>query len=72
MLGHKFTPQHDEAILSLQYCKLLRHTDGSAEEWIGRLRITEIDQRQRKQFINDINDHRMTVEIIRADYHKRH
>ena len=30
--------QHNEMILLLQYHKLLRHSDETAEKWMGRLR----------------------------------
>ena len=38
-LGEKFKPQHNETILLLQYCKLLRDSDRSVHEWIGHLRV---------------------------------
>ena len=38
-LTDTFKLQHNEMISSLQYCKLVRHLDESAEQWTGRLRI---------------------------------
>ena len=35
----KFKPQHNERILSLQYCKLMREQIKNAKQWMGILRI---------------------------------
>ena len=38
--SEKLKPQYNEAILFLQYCKLVRYSDESAEQWIGKLRTS--------------------------------
>ena len=38
-LNSKFRPQHNETILSLQYCKLSRQSNENAEQWMGRLKL---------------------------------
>ena len=35
VLSDKFKPQHNEMILSLQYCKLVRQQKENTKEWIG-------------------------------------
>ena len=35
--SEKYKPQYTETILLLQNCKLIRHSEKSAEEWIGRM-----------------------------------
>ena len=35
----KFKLQHNETILSLQSCKLIREDKGSTEEWMGCIRV---------------------------------
>ena len=35
----KFNPQHNETVLSMQCCKLIRQQSGNPEEWIGHVRI---------------------------------
>ena len=37
--SEKLRPQHNETILSFQYCKLSRQGKEIAEEWMGRLRM---------------------------------
>ena len=68
----KFRQQHNEMILSLQYCKLERKENESTQDWIGRLCIKaaecnykEHDRQLKEQFINDINDREITKEIIK-------
>ena len=39
MPSENFKPQHNESILSLQYCNLTIEQNKNAEEWIGHLRI---------------------------------
>ena len=39
-VDYKFKLQDNETILSLQYCRLVRHLDESVEEGVGRLRVT--------------------------------
>ena len=52
MLNNKFRPQHNETVLSLQYCELSRHENENAEEWIGRLYVmaTECKYKDRQTF----------------------
>ena len=38
--SEKFKPQHNETILSLQYCELIREKKESAEEWMGCQGVT--------------------------------
>ena len=69
MLSKKFTPQHNETILSLLCCKLLREEKASAEEWNLKIKANECkyrdgDRRLKEVFINRINDHEMITEII--------
>ena len=63
-LSEKFKSSKNETILSLHYCKLMRNTDDSAEEWMGRLRIKVTDKRLKEQVINDINDPTMRVNLV--------
>ena len=56
----KFRPQHNEIILSFQYCKLNRQSVQTEEEWIERLSIKatdwkykEIDRHLKELFICD-------------------
>ena len=72
MLDKKFRPQHNETILSLQYCTLGKQNDMTAEEWVGRLKIKateckykENDRRLKEQFINSISNEVITAEIIK-------
>ena len=39
MLGYKLKPKYNEIVSSLQCRKLVRHSDESVEEWMGRLRV---------------------------------
>ena len=71
VLSAKFKMQHDETIVSLQYCKLVREEE-SAEELMDHLIIKankceykERDGSLKEQFINEINDDDMMTEIIR-------
>ena len=57
---------------SLQFHKLIRQSDESVEEWMGRLRMAVIkcnykerDRQLKEQFIHDLNDEEMLAEIIR-------
>ena len=67
-----FKPQHNETILSLQYCKLNRKKKESAQEWMGELNIKAIDckcqkydGRLEKKFINGLNDESIIAKIIK-------
>ena len=42
-LSEKFKQQHNKTILTLQYCKLVWHSDESAEEWMDTLRVMAIE-----------------------------
>ena len=65
-LYRKFKPQYKEIIKSLQICKLIRQSNESVKEWIGRLRTAEeIDRQLNEQFIHGLNDEEMPAEIIR-------
>ena len=64
--------QHNEAILSLQYCKLTSKQNENAKEWIGHLRhkaskcgFKERETRLKEQFINSIKNEEMMMEIMR-------
>ena len=57
----KFQSQHNETILSMKYCKLVRENRKSAEEWLKA--IIKKDRRFKEHFINGIDD--MITEIIR-------
>ena len=70
--SEKFKPQHNETILSMQYCKLTREQNENAEEWMGRIRLKVIecsfkerDRRLKEQFINGISNEEMMTKIIR-------
>ena len=63
--------QYNETIKSLQFCKLIRKSNDSAEEWMCRLRTAvvkcnykEIDRQLNEQFIHGLNDKEMLAEII--------
>ena len=63
VLKEKFRLQHNETILSLQYCKLQRKENESAQEWMGRhhIKVAECNYKEhnrqlKEQFINGIND----------------
>ena len=64
-------------ILSLQYCKLHRKEDESAQEWMGRLCIKEgecnykeHDRRLKEQFINGIDDEEIIKELTAQKYER--
>ena len=70
MLSNKFKSQHNETILSLKYCKLIREQSKNAKEWMGNLRIRQINvgikkRKLEEHFTNIINDNYMMAEIIR-------
>ena len=74
MVNRKLKMQYDETIKSLQFCKLIRQSDESAEEWISILRTAvvdcnykEIDRQLKEQFIYGLNDEKILVEIIRPN-----
>ena len=69
---NKFKLQYNETMKSLQFCKLVRHPNENADEWMGRLRLVaveysyaEIDSQLKEQFIHRLNDNDILVEIIR-------
>ena len=71
-LNSKFRPQFNEMIKSLQFRKLCRRDNESAEEWMGRLRIAaaecnyqELDRQLKEQFIHGLNDKDMLGEIMK-------
>ena len=71
-LNRKFKPQYNETIKSLQCCKLIRQSNESTEEWMGRLRkaaiecsYTEIDRHLKEQYIHGLNDEEKLAKIIR-------
>ena len=71
-LNSKYKPQFNETIKSLQLRKLCRSDNQSAEEWMGRLRITaaecsyqELDRQLTEQFIHGLNDKDMLGEVIK-------
>ena len=71
-LSAKFKPQFNETIKSLQFRKLYRVKDESAEEWMGRLQVAEaecnyrdVDRQLKEQFIHGLNDKSMLDEVIR-------
>ena len=72
MLSEKFKSQHNDTILPLQYCKLLRDSNRMHEEWMDQLGIKpnecnyqEHDRWLKGQFIDGINNKAMTSEIIK-------
>ena len=67
----KCKPQHNETIVSLQYCKLAREQNENAKEWIGHLgkKLNEYGYkkrglRQKEHIINGISDDDVMTEII--------
>ena len=71
-LSTEFQPQFNKTIKSLQFRKLCRSEDESAEEWLGWLHMAaaeygykEIDRQLKEQFIQGLNDKIMLDEIIR-------
>ena len=63
-LNGKFKPWYSETIKSLQFCKLVRHSNESAEEWMDRLRIATAECIYKEQFTHGLNDHDM-IEILK-------
>ena len=70
-LSAKFWPQFNETIKSLQFRKLCRIEDESAEEWMGCLCMAaaecgykEIDRQLKEQFIHRLNDRVMLDEMV--------
>ena len=70
-LTNNFRPQFNETIKSLQFHKLSRQDGESAEEWMGRLKIStvecnyqEFDRQLKEQFIHGLNDTEMLGEVI--------
>ena len=58
----------------MQYCKLIRTSDESAEEWMVRIRPKarefnwkEVNRRLKELFISGINNQTMTAEIIKIN-----
>ena len=71
ILNVKFKPQQIETILSLQYCKLSRDENKSAEEWLDSLRVMtnecnykEHNRKLKEQFINGTDGKMMTTEEL--------
>ena len=71
-LSAKFQPQFIETTKSLQFGKLCRVEDESAEEWMGHLCLAaaecgykEMDKHLKEQFIHGLNDKVMLNESIR-------
>ena len=66
--------QHNEMIWSLQYCKLHRKENGSAQGWIGRFQIKAVEchnkehyRQFKEQFINGISNkimHEIIKEVV--------
>ena len=72
MLTTKFQPQFNETIKLLQFRKLCRSKNESAEEWMGWLQMVaaqcgynEVDRQLKEQFIHGLNDKIMLDKIIR-------
>ena len=42
-LNRKLKPQYNKPIKSLQFCKLIRQSNESAEEWMGILRTAVVE-----------------------------
>ena len=71
-LGNGVKLQSNETIKSLQFCKLVRHYNENAEEWMGSLTIlatkcnyNDTDRQLKQPFIQGLNDSGMMVEITR-------
>ena len=71
VLSETFKPQHNETILSLQYCKLRREQSENVEEWIDPLRMKaneckykERDRGLKEQCLDGTNNDQMMLEII--------
>ena len=72
ILADKFKLQYNETIKSLQFRKLYRLENESADEWMGRLHVTVadcnyrgLDRQLKEQFIHGLNDKLMLDAIIR-------
>ena len=71
VLSEKFKPWHNETLLPLQYCKLIRQESVNAEEWMDclKIRANECEYKEKRiikeQFINGINEDVMK-EIIQS------
>ena len=70
LLRKNLIPQHNETILSFQYCKLSRKCEETAEEWMEKLNVkaaecnyTENVRHLKEQFINRLNDDDVMAEI---------
>ena len=75
VLSETFKPQHNETILSLQYCKLIREQSENAEGLKGHLKIQtnickykERDRILKEQFITGLNDDYILAEIMIANH----
>ena len=73
----KFKSLHNKTILLLQYCKLCREENESADGWMCCLRnkanecnYTEHYSWLQEQFMIGLNDEMMTVKMISADHSK--
>ena len=71
-LAAKFKLKYNETVKSLQFRKLYRLENESADEWMGRLWVVvaecncrELDRQLKEQFIHGLNDKLMLDEIIR-------
>ena len=49
VLSEKCRGQHNETVLSLQYCKIITEQRKNAEEWMGCLRIRKMNVNIKKQ-----------------------
>ena len=73
MLATKFKPQYNETVKSLQFRKLYRLENESADQWIGEIlcvveaqcNYRELDRQLKEEFIHGLNDKCMLNEIIR-------
>ena len=72
ILNNKFKPQYNETIKSLQFHKLVRKLNENVEECMGRIGLgaadcnyKEVDTQLKEQFIYELNDNDMLVEIMR-------
>ena len=70
-LADRFKLQYNETVKSLQFRKLYRLENESADEWMGRLHVAaaecnyrELDRQLKEQFIHGLNDKLMPDEII--------
>ena len=72
MLATKFKLQYNKTVKSLQFRKLYKLENESADEWIRRLYLVvgecnyrELDRQLKEQFIHELNNKLMLDEIIR-------